>query len=181
MLNPRQIDKKFWISGGWQNAPIDIQWLKTENIRAVLDLQFTPNDDDSRPDFIFDMLDEEDIAYSHIKMFDGDYNWDLKEILDLGEALLKDWDLTYTKKKDRILIKCGAGVSRSVAHYLNYICGRDEICFADALANFRNAEIEWAKINADLNFWPASPDYSFKDYLNKKYPIKESAFGEIGG
>ena len=179
MLNPRQIDKKFWVSGGWQNVPVDIQWLKAENIRAVLDLQYTPNDDDSRPNFIFGILSEEDIVYSYIKMYDGDYNWDIGAIFDLGESYLRIWDSFITEKKSRILIKCGAGVSRSVAHYLNYVCFRDKISFREALANFRDAENEWAKVNADQNFWPASLDPSFVDYLNKKYPVKESAFGEI--
>lgn len=179
MLNARQVDKKFWLSGGWQDIERDINWIKTENIRAILDLQFTSDDDRNTYTYVCDMLADEGIEYRHILMYDGDWNTDLPAIFLEGENQLEIWDTTFTGKKDRILIKCAAGASRSVSQYLNYICYRDKIDPLTAFGNLVDYEAKWAMINAPRNFYPANPDPSFTSYLKKKYPIIESAFGEI--
>ena len=179
MLNARRVDKKFWLSGGWQNIPVDIDWIKTENIRAVLDLQYTSDDDRNIYSYIRDMLADEKIEYHNILMYDGDWNTDLPAIFLEGEGVLSVWDMAFDAKKDRILIKCGAGASRSVSQYLNYICYRDKISAIEAFGNLVDFEAKWVLVNAPRNFVPSSPDPCFTKYLMDKYPVIESAFGEI--
>lgn len=179
MLNARKIDSKFYISGGWQHIERDTEWLKTENIRAVLDLQYTPWDEKNVPEHVKDYLEDNDIAYHYIIMEDG---WDsnLSSLFEAGETMLAYWDSLFSNRKDRILIKCGAGVSRSVSQYLNYICKRDEIPFQEAYRDYRNKEDKWANIYAEENYWPGMPTIEFVQFLDKKYPSeKKSLFGEV--
>jgi hypothetical protein len=179
MLNARRVDSKFWISGGWQDIERDIQWAKTENIRAILDLQYTSDDDQNIASYIRDLLADEGIEYYNILMYDGDWNTDLPAIFLEGENRLELWDTKFTGKKDRILIKCGAGCSRSVAQYLNYICYRDKFDVKDVYGNLVDYEAKWALVNSPRNFYPSSPDPCFTSYLKKKYSVIESSFGEI--
>lgn len=179
MLNARKIDRKFFISGGWQDIERDTKWIKTENIRAILDVQYTNYDSPNVPGYIKNHLKDEDIQYEYILMHDGEGNDSLENIFTKGQEILTDWDNQFTNKKDRILIKCGAGVSRSVSQYLNYRCYRDSISFRDAYEQFRDNEDRWANIYADENFWPGMPSREFVKYISEKYPTNDSAFGEV--
>jgi hypothetical protein len=179
MLNAKKVDKKFWISGGWQDIERDIEWLKTENIRAILDMQYTPSDDPNLYRYVAGLVREEGILYHNILIYDGDYNYNVGELFDEGADYLEKCDKGFTDKKDRILVKCGVGASRSVAMYLNYICKRDSLDLIEAFTNLQNAEDSWALLNGGANFYPAMPDISFITYLAKKYPVQKSAFGDI--
>ena len=179
MLNARPIDNKFWVSGGWENVERDIKWLKEHNIRAVLDLQYTLDDNPNLPIFVKNRLADEGIEYHSILMWDGEWNYSVHAIFLEGENKLELWDTTFTGKKDRILVKCGAGISRSVSQYLNYICFRDKVSFADALAEFSRAEYKWASMYAETNFWPGSPDWCFRSLLARKHSRNGSIFGEV--
>lgn len=179
MLNSRKVDNKFYISGGWQDIERDTEWLKTENIRAVLDMQYTPYDSLNVPNFIKGYLADEGIEYHYILMYDGEWNDNLASIFKEGENILEKWDTTFTNKKDRILVKCAAGISRSVSQYLNYICKRDNLPYTQAFNEFGKREAKWAWINNDIDFWNGSPGPWFAHFLKLKYPMNGSAFGEI--
>jgi hypothetical protein len=112
-------------------------------------------------------------------MYDGEWNTTLDDIFDEGAQTLKNWDETFNKKRDRILIKCGAGTSRSVSQYLNYICARDNITFMEAYGDYRNSEDKWAEAYANRDYWPGMPSPAFLYYLSEKYPRTHSEFGEI--
>jgi protein-tyrosine phosphatase len=167
MLNIRKIDK-FWLSGGWQDLDEDIKFLKENKFRAVLDLQFTYYDEVNTAD-IQEMLDT--IEYKAIPMMDGDGN-NLREIFQEGYDFLIDADSFYTEKKDKILVKCGAGVSRSSAMLIAYFCESRRMSFREAKNYVRVQE------DKDWNMqWHADPAPIFQFFLRNKYP-ESSVFGE---
>jgi len=182
MLNARRVDDKFFISGGWQDIERDTEWLKMENIRAVLDMQYVPYDSANLPYFVKSYLADEGIEYLSIPMYDGEMNENLAELYTLGENTLEDWDKRFTHKRDRILVKCAAGISRSVSQYLNYICKRDGLTYWRAESEFSKREAKWAMSYGDRDFWPGGPGPWFTHFLTKKYinnGPQGSAFGDV--
>jgi hypothetical protein len=180
MLNRRQVDNKFYISGGWQNIERDIEWLKANHVRGILDMQFTPYDEPNVPDFIKAYLADQGIEYHYILMYDGDWNQNLEALYSEGETVLANWDQKYTNRKDRLLVKCAAGISRSVSQYLNYICKRDNIPYRKAEDNLARTERNLLYTDADGTFdWIGGPGPWFTQFLSNKYPIVGSAFGEV--
>lgn len=170
MFNIRRVDKKFYISGGWENIERDAEWLKTENIRAVLDLQYTIDDNTNVPNFVKTYLVDEGIEYEYIQMYDASYNRDIAGLYERGQSILEAWDNKFTNKKDRILIKCAGGVSRSVSHYLNYICKRDNISYIEARENLWQRERELMGYSDGTFFWMGEPNLAFEVFLSAKYP-----------
>src|SRR3989304_8008242 len=147
MLNLRQIDYKFYLSGGWQNVPKDLDELKYLGIKAILDLQFIPwetmydkNDTLSSIKFITDEAKEEDIHYEAILMRDDEHNVYLPDLLLQGYEFIASMEKVFSKRKDKILIKCGAGISRSPAMLINYLCIKNRWSYVEALNYIREKE-----------------------------------------
>ena len=172
MLNLRKIENKFYLSGGWQNIEKDVAYLADNGFKAVIDVQFTPDDDVNTND-ILEKLADEGIAYQSIWMYDSEYNQDLDGILDTSAQYLTEADEYFTNKKDKILVKCGAGVSRSAAILINYLCQSRRLEFLEALNYVRTQEQK----NFDYMLG-ISLDPSFTFHLLKKYPTTFSAFGK---
>jgi protein-tyrosine phosphatase len=170
MLNLRQIDNKFHISGGWTDVPKDAAFLKQFGFRAVLDLQHTPeNFNPINAQFISGILKEHDIDYKYLLMNDGD-NADPSSLFDTGEEILGEWDEQFDKRNDKILVKCGVGVSRSVAMLANYYCMRDSVTYREAIARIQVAD------RYNQGGLPISPASQFIEYLRKQFPEKYQDF-----
>lgn len=172
VLNLRKIESKFYLSGGWQNIEKDVEYLADNGFKAVIDVQFTPDDEVDTND-ILEMLADEGIAYQSIWMYDSDYNQDLDGILNTSAEYLTEADEYFINKKDKILVKCGAGVSRSAAILINYLCQSRRLTFDEALNYVRNQEQKNFDYMLGVSLEP-----SFACRLRQKYPETESAFGE---
>lgn len=170
MLNARPIDK-FYLSGGWQNVPLDAAMLKRENVRAVLDLQYTSDDDPSAPLYVKGELAKVDIEYEFILMRDGDGDaapQNLPFIFNWGAGILTGWNLRFTDPKDRILVKCGSGISRSSAMLIAAYGYMRQWSYQQSLTYIRNKEQ-----NAPSLFMQSSPNPVFADYLKKVFGYDE--------
>jgi protein-tyrosine phosphatase len=172
MLNIRKVDKKFFLSGGWQNIFLDIQQLKSFKISAVLDLQYTTIDeiDDTVPI----ALTKEGIEYKRINMYDGEYNADLAKILDEGAEWLSVMELKVDE--NNILVKCGAGVSRSAAMLINYLCMSRRLTFHEVRNSIRTTEENGKWLSGMVLGISLDPSFTYE--LSKRYPEYGSAFGE---
>ena len=170
MLNLRQIDKKFCLSGGWTNIPEDAERLAAFGFKAVLDLQFNlyeePNWFTSSVDFINVACSEFDIDYRFVQMND-DVNPGIASIYEKTYEILDSWDRLYTGKKDKILVKCGAGVSRSPSVLCYYYCKRDGISYIEARDRIREVD---AVNNVYLYGPPISINAFFEDFLKERFP-----------
>ena len=163
MQNLRKINK-FYLSGGWVHVPKDLKHLQTLNIKAILDLQFFPGDSQNKAyiNYISEEAEKVGIEYRGMPMVDGD-NDNLSDIFGTGAETLEKWELQFPKKRDSILVKCAAGVSRSASMLINYLCARDNKSYVDVLHMIRNAEEQYAMFGV-------SPSYEFVKYLKSKYP-----------
>jgi len=173
MLNLRRVDKRFYLSGGWQDIFIDVLQLDRHKIRAVLDLQYTMIDeiDNTVPE----ALKKEGIAYKRINMYDGEYNQNLGQILDEGAEWLSVMELKI-EPKAFILVKCGAGVSRSAAMLINYLCMSRRMTYDEASQGIHTIEENGRWLSGMI--LGVSLDPSFDYELRKRYPEYGSAFGE---
>jgi protein-tyrosine phosphatase len=173
MLNLRKVDNRFYLSGGWQDIFLDVQRLKLNKIGAVLDLQYTFVDeiDNTVPD----ALEKEGIEYKRINMYDGEYNQNIGKIFDEGAEWLAVAELKVEPKKF-ILVKCGAGVSRSAAMLINYLCMARRLTYSEVLNNIKVTEENGKWLSGMM--LGVSLDPSFDYELKKRYPDYDSAFGE---
>lgn len=171
MLNIRPIDGTFYLSGGWIDVPKDARRLNLNFFRAVLDLQFTPDDFTTKSNaFIKDTLSDAGIEYTAIPMYDGDNN-NLITIFDVTYNQLHAWKERFKGPRDKILVKCGVGVSRSVAVLINYYCAEERLTFTEAKQRIGNVD----KYN--YGGLPISIHPDLEHYLHGRYPDL-SAFGE---
>src|SRR6185369_2541926 len=132
MINLRPIDNKFYLSGGWTDVPKEAHWLQFNHFRAVLDLQFTPDDfTEKSHQFVKETLEDLGIRYLAVPMWD-DENADLNQLYTITGNQLEFWDGEYHNSRDKILVKCGVGVSRSVSVLIDYYCKRDRLTYSDA-------------------------------------------------
>lgn len=134
MLNYRRIDRKFSISGGWQDVPEDIDYLKDENIVAILDLQFTDNDSQAPVSYCYEQCQKAGIDYRALRMDDGETENTVQamDIFQVGVEIIESLVEKYPDKKQRILIKCGVGVSRSPAMFIAYLCQTERWTYDEA-------------------------------------------------
>lgn len=178
MLNLRNIDGKFNLSGGWVDVPEDVKWLSSAGFVAVLDLQFTKllssaEDFRIQSKFIGDTCLSKGIDYQAIQMNDG-FNSNLGEIFNAAYQHLDIWDKLFVGKRDRILIKCGVGVSRSPSILIYYYCRRDNISFKEA--RDRISSTDWQITNMGL---PIYISQEFEMWLKERFPDDPSVFGEV--
>lgn len=166
MLNLRQIDSKFLLSGGWVDVPKDTAWLEQVGIKAVLDLQFTKDAFNfrSQSKYIENECLSHHIDYVAIPLDDGP-NEDVERVFGQAYETLYEWENLYTGKGDHILIKCGVGVSRSPAVLTYYYCKRDKISFVEARERFKFSD--YMNSNAGL---PISMAYFFEKFLKERFP-----------
>jgi len=185
LINFRRIDR-FYLSGGWNNLPENISLLRQNRIKAVLDLQFTPDagmyaNYGPAIEAIKSKLAEDSIAYHAIRMTDDEFNLDFDGILNEGHEILTGWEEKFKpeprvqqsgKKKviqmsppiAGILVKCGAGISRSPTMLINHLCITDRLSYLEALNYLRKKEYDQA-----VQFG-SSPNYYFAEQLKRKYP-----------
>lgn len=164
--NWRKIDK-FYLSGGWNNLPENIKFLTYNRIIAVLDLQFFDDGYFNNTGAIIHAIKEElqnvGIDYLAIKMQDSELVWNLEEILNEGQEFLTAIEEKYPDKRDGILIKCAAGISRSPTMLINHLCISRRMSYLEALNYLRDKED-----NQGIQFG-SSPNYFFVNYLKKKF------------
>jgi protein-tyrosine phosphatase len=173
VLNLRHIEGKFYLSGGWVDVPKDVLWLKTNRFRAILDLQFSPSDYSQKSHhYISEILQEAGIEYLALPMNDGETP-NLENLYEVAANQLAAWDEKYNKRGEKILVKCGVGVSRSVSILIYYYCIRDRLTFTEARAKVRRAD------NYNYGGLPISIDQIFEIFLKTKFPDISSASGEI--
>jgi len=166
MINFRPTDyPKIYLSGGWENIANDPEFLFSQNIKAVLDLQYTVNDAASLPMTVRDALSEWDIEYTYYP-FEDTENYSasaLEESLSNMSLVLNEWEEKYPRRNQHILIKCGAGVSRSPTAYLYYMCNRYGGSYLSRLWELRWEEEGWTQFGS-------SPNVAFHSFLKKKFP-----------
>lgn len=161
MLNFRKIDR-FYLSGGWDNLPENINLLKLNKIKAVLDLQFiSQKESETASRYIKEKLG--DIQYYALAMYDSEFNNDLGAILDFGHECLEKLEEKFPNKNDGILVKCAAGISRSPAMLINHLCISRRMNYAEALNYLRDKE------SAQGIDFGSSPNEFFAQYLREKY------------
>lgn len=174
MINLRPIDDKFYLSGGWIDVPSDVKWLNLNHFRAILDLQFTPDDYSHKShQFVKDTVENLSIKYLAVPMTDGE-NYDLKDLYTVTSNQLEFWDGEFTNRRDKILIKCGVGVSRSVSVLIDYYCKRDRLTYTEAKARISNVD------RYNHGGLPISIDIVLAEHLKEQYP-DISAFGVRNG
>ena len=169
LLNYRRVDPKFSISGGWDNLYENIDFLKSEKIVAVLDVQWVDWDSDNVIHQVKQACADEDIELVPIRFDDG-INENMRrtrEIIEQGRDEIERLVEKYPDKKQRILIKCAAGISRSPTMYLAYIAKRDRLIFEEAKATLDDAEYRLGYGYGD--FWGNSPNFFFRKILREMY------------
>lgn len=135
MYNFRQIDKKLYLSGGWTDIDNDPDLLAHYNVKAVVDLQYSPDDDwKNLTKTVENRLAEYDIDYAPFVLYDSDYNVDAREVFmaaadKIAEFIAQNAD----SKRDAVLIKCGAGLSRSVTALIWYLGYYRQMSYVQAL------------------------------------------------
>lgn len=167
VLNFRKIDK-FYLSGGWNNLPDNISLLRANRIKAVLDLQFTPDGGiyenySAAIAAIKAKLAEDNIEYRAIRMRDDEFNADFDGVLSEGTEFLTEMEEKYPEKRDGILVKCGAGISRSSTMLINHLCITRRMSYLEALAYLRKREEDQA-----IQFG-SSPNQFFAEKLKKRF------------
>lgn len=171
MLNLRPIDNKFYLSGGWVDVPKDASWLEFHHFRAVLDLQFTPFDFSLKSsNTVRDMLDEQGIKYLAVPMSDDENN-DLDSLFEITNNQLSQWDELYKESRDKILVKCGVGISRSVSVLISYYCQRDRLTYTEAKARIASHD------QYNYGGLPIGIELNIDQYLRIRYP-DVTLFGE---
>lgn len=178
MLNYRRVDKKFSISGGWNNLPENVAFLKDERVAAVLDLQFTDWDSNHPLTQVSIALEDANIDYSHIKMFD-DLNGTKENtirIIRKGADTLESFVEKHPKEYERILVKCAAGISRSPTVYLAYLCQANRWTYDEASEFLYDQERELHQMG--LLYWPSSPNFYFRQFLGEMYGRTEYVWPE---
>lgn len=167
MLNLRRIDKKFFLSGGWENPMEDVLILKNLGIGAVLDLQYTPDDHKFNKEAeqrIKAILEHNEIEYWITPMFDGEQEH-IEDIFTEGHDALFSW-LGTLDSKTRLLVKCGNGVSRSPAMLIYFYCQEMNMSYEAAYNLIYKA--------GDIYI-----DSFFKDWLKVKFSsYRDEVFGE---
>lgn len=164
MYNFRQVDKQFFLSGGWQNLPEDVKFLEENRIEAVLDLQFTPADDETAPAGVNAALATVGIDFAYLTMYDvtlfgTDMGYDIEDAFIKGIKVLTE----FAEKYDRVLVKCGVGMSRSPAMLAAYLCDSNKSAnYDEAIAYIRKHEPATVDMKAD-------PSPRFRDILRKVY------------
>lgn len=162
MLNFRKIDK-FYLSGGWNKLPENIDELKVNNVKAVLDLQFSTIDSRATIKAIKELLEKNGIDYQAIDMYDSEFNISMEDIFFAGQEFLSQMETKYPAKREGILVKCAAGISRSPAMLINYFCNSRRMSYAEALNYLRKREEDQG-----IDFG-SSPNQYFSQYLKEKY------------
>lgn len=168
--NFRKVDNKFCLSGGWNNLPENVKFLQANNIKAVLDLQFLPDDSvysasqqEAMILYIRDELEKVGIRYKIVKMRDDEFNLDLEYAFTEGSLFLIDAEEDFADKGDKILVKCAAGISRSPSMLINYLCASRRISYLEALQYVRENEEKYGV------WFGASPNMFFAEHLKNKY------------
>ena len=166
MYNLRQLNKYF-LSGGWQYPDLDAQILKDYGIVAVLDLQYTEEDDPSLAAQIKEKVEAAGMEYRSIPFSDWAMYTEhqLHDILENAHKQLTWWEDQFPYDGQYILIKCAAGISRSGTVYLYHTCKRDGASFHEALAEARDAEY-------GLTEFGISPNNVFWNFLATKFPFE---------
>lgn len=164
MLNYRRINRKYCLSGGWSDIETDPDFLNDEGIAAVLDLQFTPDDDKGMALFLKDELDVYGIKYYSFPFADSETYTpnQLKHLFKSFDAILTDLENNLLKRQS-ILVKCGAGVSRSPAALLYHLCKQNDTSYVEELWNMREAEEGLTEFGVSLNV-------AFHTYLKTTFP-----------
>lgn len=168
--NFRKVDNKFCLSGGWNNLPENVKFLQANNIKAVLDLQFLPDDSvysasqqEAMILYIKDELEKVGIDYKVIKLRDDEFNLNLEIDLAEGGLFLEKMEEKYTGKREFILVKCAAGISRSSTMLINYLCETRRMSYLEGLAYVRKNESKYGV------WFGASPNMFFAEHLKNKY------------
>lgn len=173
LINFRHIDGKFWLSGGWYDVPEDTKWLSHVGFRAVLDLQHLPGTDPVSIATVAMYCTNNEILYHAIEMEDGE-NKALDKLYENAYDVLTSWDTMLDGFSDKILIKCGVGVSRSVSVYIYYLCMSRNWNFTQAYNFVRDREM----FNGNRS--TVALDIVLRTFLENKFGIeKKSAFGEV--
>jgi len=165
MLNFRQIDNKFSLSGGWVDVPSDIKWLKRCGFKGVLDLQFTTFDYNRASVLtIKEACNEVGIEYQALPLDDGP-NDDIGTRFEVAYSTLLDWDTKFNNRNDKILVKCGAGVSRSVATLAYFFCRRDSRPYNEIKSLIQRTNYPYS-----YETMPISVDAFFEKWLKERFP-----------
>lgn len=168
LVNWRKIDK-FYLSGGWNDVPENAKFLAYSRIKAVLDLQYfvdgfwSQKDRDRAVLFIREELAKYGIDYLAIDMYDSEHNLTFDDLLDQGTNFLTEMEEKYPEKRDGILVKCAAGISRSATQLINHLCISRRMSYVEALNYIREKEHRQG-----IEFG-ASPNYFFAEQLKKKF------------
>lgn len=168
MLNYREVDDKFAISGGWYDIERDIAFLKSKNITAILDMEFTDYSLDRREaSKIAKICKANGIEYTSIPMEDSlNYSYEYTEkLIRQGTDKLIEYVDKHNDSNSRILVKCAAGISRSTTMYLSYTCHANKISFSNAYRKLQR--IEFNLLNNGKMRWGAMPNNYFQQILNK--------------
>lgn len=169
LLNYRRVNDKFSISGGWRNIYDDTDFLVSENIVAVLDLQYLEYDEQSAISVVTNALAAEDIEHHVIRFADGGYENELytRNAIDKGVEIIEDLVERFPDRKQRILIKCAAGISRSTTMFIAYHCEKNRWTYDEGRAYLWDCETKLAQ--EGLLEWEAHPDWFFVYVLGKMY------------
>jgi hypothetical protein len=152
LLNLRQIDRKFVISGGFTDLHKDVKYLVAIGVVAILDVGLTADDDiDGMVQTIGDACFEEGIEYAHIPMRDDEFNWNLEGIWTTAAEILRKWEEKYPKRRQLILVKCATGVSRSASCLIYYLCEKNRWSYVEALNYVRDGEAHKTEFGVSLN------------------------------
>jgi protein-tyrosine phosphatase len=163
MLNFRQIDKNFCLSGGWQDLDSDLENLHQAGIRFIIDVGLTPADEyATMVAYTQERAEAIGIEYVCFPMYDDEFNDDVEYSWDLIADIIAGAEKTLSRK-EKILIKCGAGVSRSVSTFIYFLCQNKRMSAREALNYIRDAE----RFKTEFG---ASPNTFFWNILRKKFP-----------
>lgn len=117
--------------------------LAANGVKYVLDLQFTPIDEyQTMTQEIKDVLEEQGIGYDYVALYDSSdpLIQHLPAIFAFGAGLLAGADSKFSDPKDHILVKCGAGVSRSPSMLIAYYGYARKWSYQESLTYIRNKE-----------------------------------------
>lgn len=169
MINLRKIDK-FWLSGGWDKIKDNLTLINGLGIKAILDLQFMEPTNDVRAsiEFVRTAANKISLDYKAIIFRDDEFNTDLEAIFTEGDKYLTEMEEKYPKMKDAILVKCGAGISRSSAMLIYHLCNARRMSYVEAL-NFVRGKEENYYIE-----YGSSPNPVFVQFLKSKF--KDSTY-----
>lgn len=138
--------------------------LRQQNIRAILDLQMLPSDPiDTINIFMQEQAEKNNIKYTIIPFRDDEFNTDLDQVFTSGHTFLADMEQQFPAKKDTILVKCAAGISRSPSMLINHFCMSRRMSYVDALNYIRERE------RYTITFG-SSPNPYFANYLKRRFP-----------